>query len=203
MTKKNILKVATQQFAKLGYDGLSMNKLASKLDVNKATIYYHFKDKQSLYLEVVTNLITIKRKETENIINSDTNPKTKFRQYINLYVEAIVENPEIVPLSLREMANFGNNVKSGIEKDFEDELKYIRALVDELDLKEKYKQMDLYELKSLIMGTINSYYVMQNSQLNIEGLKDLDNDDEKILAYISDFISNILLDALCKEQPNN
>lgn len=200
MTKENILKIATKEFANLGYDGLSMNKLATKLNVNKATIYYHFKDKHSLYLEVLTNLIKLKRKETEDIINSNSCPKDKFKNYINLYVEAIAESPEIVPLSLREMANFGEDIKTGIEKDLADEINYIKQIVSQLNLKDKYKQMDLYELKSLILGTINSYYVMQNSHLKLEGLKDFNKDPEKILEYISGFISNLLLDALCKDE---
>ena len=44
MTKKRILDVATEEFATLGYSGLSMNKLAEKLKINKAMIYYYFKE---------------------------------------------------------------------------------------------------------------------------------------------------------------
>ena len=44
LTRKKILKTATEEFSKFGYDAVSMNNLASKIDVNKATIYYHFKD---------------------------------------------------------------------------------------------------------------------------------------------------------------
>ena len=57
MTKENILQVAIQEFSLYGYDAVSMNNLASKLDVNKATIYYHYKDKKSLYQAVLTKLI--------------------------------------------------------------------------------------------------------------------------------------------------
>lgn len=199
MTKDNILKVATVEFANQGYDGLSMNKLAAKLEVNKATIYYHFKDKRSLYLEVLSSLITIKRNETEDILKSDLTPKEKFKNYINLYIEAISETPQIVQLSLREMANFGEDVKNGIEKELEDEISYLKQFIDILNIKEKYKQLDLFELKSLIMGTINSYYVMQMSHLELKGMQDLNNDPEKILTYTGDFISNILIDALCEE----
>lgn len=199
MTRDKILKIATDEFASLGYDGLSMNKLAAKLEVNKATIYYHFKDKQSLYFEVLANLITIKRKETEDIIKSDKEPKTKFKSYINLYVEAIHENPQIVPLSFREMANFGENIKEGLEKDLEDEVYYIKQLLAFLPLKEKYNDMDGFELKALIIGTINTYYVMQMSHLDLKGKKELDKDPLKILNYIGTLVSDILLDALCKE----
>lgn len=52
-TSEKILKVAADEFARIGYDGLSMNSLVEKLEINKATVYYHFKDKKALYKEVI------------------------------------------------------------------------------------------------------------------------------------------------------
>lgn len=49
-TSEKILKVAADEFARIGYDGLSMNSLVEKLEINKATVYYHFKDKK-LYIK--------------------------------------------------------------------------------------------------------------------------------------------------------
>lgn len=43
-TRELILKVAEEEFSKLGYDAVSMNNLVKKLNINKATIYYHFLD---------------------------------------------------------------------------------------------------------------------------------------------------------------
>ena len=40
MIKEHILDIATSEFAILGYSALSMNNLAKKLEINKATIYY-------------------------------------------------------------------------------------------------------------------------------------------------------------------
>ena len=59
MTKKRILDVATEEFATLGYSGLSMNKQAEKLKINKAMIYYYFKDKRNLYDEVISSIIEL------------------------------------------------------------------------------------------------------------------------------------------------
>jgi len=199
MTKQNILKVATKEFSKYGYDAVSMNKLAAKLNVNKATIYYHFKDKQSLYHEILITLLHIKKEETESLINANIDSKMKFKKYIQLFIEAFEENPEIVPLSMREMANLGANINENMAKDIEEETLYLKQIIEGLDLKKKYKSMDFYELKALIMGTINTYYSMQMSKLEIQGMKDFNRDNKEILNYLGEFISNILLDALCKE----
>ena len=78
MTKKRILDVATEEFATLGYSGLSMNKLAEKLKINKAMIYYYFKDKRNLYDEVISSIIELNEEEKKEILNSSLEAKEKF-----------------------------------------------------------------------------------------------------------------------------
>lgn len=65
--RDKILLVAEEEFARVGYDGLSMNDLVKKLDINKATIYYHFEDKKSLYQEVAKNAITHMNQNLEGL----------------------------------------------------------------------------------------------------------------------------------------
>ena len=71
MSKEKIIKIATQEFATYGYDGVSMNTLASKLEVNKATIYYHFKHKKSLYQDVLKSIIKINTKEVKGFVKEN------------------------------------------------------------------------------------------------------------------------------------
>ena len=201
MTKENILQVAIQEFSLYGYDAVSMNNLASKLDVNKATIYYHYKDKKSLYQAVLTKLIRQNRENLEKIVDANIDAKEKFKQYIKLFMETIKETPQIISLTLRELANLGVNVTGHIEEDLEKEVKYLSSILNELNLKDKYKVTDPYIIKALIMGTVNTYYSMQMSHVNIETLKDFQKKGDKILDYLDEFIFNILTDALCKEEP--
>lgn len=199
MTKQKILKVATQEFSIYGYDGLSMNKLASKLEVNKATIYYHFKDKKSLYQEVIKSLVNMRQDEIKTLIESDRDPKEKFRQYIELFSKKILDNPQIVPLALREMANLGVNVEGSIEDDFDQEIESLIKIVGQLNLKERYKDLDPYLIKSILFGTFNSYYSMQMSNVKLTKIKNFDKNNSLVLEYTSQNIATILLDALCKD----
>ena len=114
MIKEHILDIATSEFAILGYSALSMNNLAKKLEINKATIYYHFKDKKSLYNEVILSLIQLNKDEREAIANSTLEPKEKFKQYIKSLIHTMGDNPNIIPLTLREMAGFDIGIESNI-----------------------------------------------------------------------------------------
>ena len=112
----------------------------------------------------------------------------------------IKETPQIVPLTLRELANLGINVTGHIEEDLEKEVKYLSDILNELNLKDKYKVTDPYIIKALIMGTVNTYYSMHMSDVNMETLKDFEKNAGKVLDYLDEFIFNILIDALCKEE---
>lgn len=198
MTKKRILDVATEEFATLGYSGLSMNKLAEKLKINKAMIYYYFKDKRNLYDEVISSIIELNEEEKKEILNSSLEAKEKFKRYIKLYTKTINNNPNIIPLTLREMANFDLGIENNIPNSIEQELVLMKQIILQLNLKEKYKDIDFYELKAMIIGSISSYYSMQKTPLKLSNIKDFDKNDTKILNYVEEFITNILLDALCE-----
>ena len=198
MTKKRILDVATEEFATLGYSGLSMNKLAEKLKINKAMIYYYFKDKRNLYDEVISSIIELNEEEKKEILNSSLEAKEKFKRYIKLYTKTISNNPNIIPITLREMANFDLGIENNIPNSIEQELVLMKQIILQLNLKEKYKDIDFYELKAMIIGTISSYYSMQKTPLKLSNIKDFDKNDTKILNYVEEFITNILLDALCE-----
>ena len=198
MIKEHILDIATSEFAILGYSALSMNNLAKKLEINKATIYYHFKDKKSLYNEVILSLIQLNKDEREAIANGTLEPKEKFKQYIKSLIHTMGDNPNIIPLTLREMTGFDIGIESNISNNIENDIICMKKIVLELNLKEKYKNTDFYQIKAMILGTIFTYYSMQKTPLELKNIKNLDKDNKKILNYIEEFISNILLDALCE-----
>ncbi len=199
MTKENILNIATNEFTIYGYDAVSMNKLASKLELNKATIYYHFKDKQSLYQEVIKNLILSNQENIERVLSSSLDPKEKFKAYIKEFIKTIKIKPQIVALSLREMANYGANVDEQIVPYIEQEIEHLRLAIVNLPLKEKYKTFDLYLLKSFILGTISHYYAFQMSDLEFKGLSQFSKKSEDVLDFTNDFLVDFILDALCEK----
>src|SRR5262245_58418505 len=54
-TKRNIIEVATKEFADNGLSGARIDEIASKTKSSKRMIYYYFGDKDGLYLKVLEN----------------------------------------------------------------------------------------------------------------------------------------------------
>lgn len=56
-TKDTILQIATILFLEKGYPLISMDDVAQRADVTKATIYYHYKTKDDLFTDAVVKLM--------------------------------------------------------------------------------------------------------------------------------------------------
>lgn len=56
-TKQKILSVAEKLFAEKGFDAASVDRIAKTAGVNKALIYYHFKNKNDIILSLFSNII--------------------------------------------------------------------------------------------------------------------------------------------------
>src|SRR5260370_10135680 len=52
-TKRNILEVATREFARKGYGGARVDAIAQRTRTSKRMIYYYFGGKEGLYLAVL------------------------------------------------------------------------------------------------------------------------------------------------------
>lgn len=57
ITRQKILEVAEQLFSEKGYDGTSIDAVSKAAGINKATIYYHFKDKQDIIMSLFNRIL--------------------------------------------------------------------------------------------------------------------------------------------------
>lgn len=52
-----ILAAATRRFVTLGYHGISMREIAEDVGLSKPALYYHFRDKESLFLAILEDAV--------------------------------------------------------------------------------------------------------------------------------------------------
>ena len=149
-------------------------------------------------LEVLIYLFGEINNKTEKVINSDLTPEEKFKEYVKLEIDASRKYPEIIPISFREMAQFVSHTNSQIVAIYEKDIMNLSHILSELNLKKRYKNIDFSLIKALIMGTVNIYYTMHISDIELDSLKDFEKDNDKIFDYLNETIPNIVLDALCE-----
>lgn len=104
-TRDRVLREAANEFARLGYDGASLRKIAERVGIRAASVYSHFPDgKTQLYQEI---LDTVSALLTERIAN-------RYGQNTGLAAEDVIvqmcaafwdfcqDHPEFATLLLRE-----------------------------------------------------------------------------------------------------
>ena len=110
--KEEILKIASQAFAKYGYEGVSMDFIAKKAGITKAAIYYHFKSKHELFETILTKRIT---ELGENLkICKFTNPKENLKCYIFTTAEIYKKYPCFAAILAHEFVNGGKNLNENL-----------------------------------------------------------------------------------------
>ncbi|MBE0697843.1 MAG: TetR/AcrR family transcriptional regulator [Anaerolineaceae bacterium] len=57
--RERILELAAPLFVSHGYDGISMREIADASGISKAGLYYHFQDKEQLFLEILKENLSL------------------------------------------------------------------------------------------------------------------------------------------------
>ncbi len=69
-TRKRILEIATEQFARYGVRAITMEDIARLAGISKKTIYQEFEDKRDLVKEVFSNILEEDRKKLAFILET-------------------------------------------------------------------------------------------------------------------------------------
>ncbi|MFZ0797250.1 MAG: TetR/AcrR family transcriptional regulator [Terriglobales bacterium] len=93
-SRASILKAAVAEFAELGIAGARTDAIARAAHVNKALLYYYFKDKDSLYEAVLDQVFSGLRAQVMPVLESKLPPRQKMLEYLAAYFDYIAENPQ-------------------------------------------------------------------------------------------------------------
>src|SRR5579862_7643656 len=88
-----ILSAAAQEFAEHGIAGARTDAIARAAGVNKALLYYYFKDKDALYEAVLDHVFSGMRDRLMPVLESDLEPRAKLLEYLGRYFDYIAANP--------------------------------------------------------------------------------------------------------------
>ncbi|MGD0215118.1 MAG: TetR/AcrR family transcriptional regulator [Terriglobales bacterium] len=92
-SRASILKAAVAEFAEYGIAGARTDAIARAARVNKALLYYYFKDKDALYEAVLDHVFTGLRASVMPVLESKLPPRQKMLEYLGTYFDYIAANP--------------------------------------------------------------------------------------------------------------
>src|ERR1700686_2994489 len=89
-----ILQAAVAEFAEHGIAGARTDTIARSAHVNKALLYYYFKDKDSLYEAALDHVFGGLLDRVMPVLESDLPPRKKMLEYVGTYFDYIAAHPQ-------------------------------------------------------------------------------------------------------------
>jgi AcrR family transcriptional regulator len=109
-TKAKIIKNAMELFSKNGYDATTADEIAKESGVNKALIYYYFKNKAGLYERVMSGLFHSIHDDIVQAEKCCNNPMGELKSFVQTYAKYAQKEPFFPALLLRELSDNGSHI---------------------------------------------------------------------------------------------
>lgn len=106
-TRAAILQAALAEFAAEGVEGARIDQIARAARVNKALLYYYFKDKEQLYGAVLDHVFGGLFLDLIAAIEREVTPTDKVLSYVRAHFDFVTHAPLYPRLVMREMMRSG------------------------------------------------------------------------------------------------
>jgi AcrR family transcriptional regulator len=183
--KEQIISSATQLFIEHGYFGLSMRQIAETVGVTKAALYYHFNDKEDLFLSILeTYLLRIEKLVTDIRQTEITN-----KQKIDLIVRRILGQPvdqrAIIRLASQEMAHLSDQSRRSFGGRYHDRfVRHIELILNDGITAGEFRSLDPKVATWSLLGMMYPYFYPVHTE-------DIALSDETIHQLVNIFLEGV------------
>ncbi len=113
-TRDRLLAAATEEFAARGYDGTKVDRIAARARLNKAMVYYHFKNKQALYQAILLEQFRRVSTRVAEVRDRGGAPEVQLRAFIEAVASELLAESKFPSLWLREVADGGRHLSAPV-----------------------------------------------------------------------------------------
>jgi TetR/AcrR family transcriptional regulator len=118
-TRARILEAAVQQFSENGLAGARTEQIAEAAGVNKALLYYYFKNKESLYAAALESVFDEARADSIAVLEADATAGERFMQMVLNHFDRSFSHRSMRTLMQQEMVRLhqGEENRMGLMAD--------------------------------------------------------------------------------------
>ncbi len=169
-TRAAILKAALEEFSHEGVTGARTDEIARRAGVNKALIYYYFKDKEGLYAAALEQVFSGLHQRIMSVLDrTDVPPRERLVLYAQTHFDYIASAPIYPRLVQREfMRSAGRALSPTASRTME---RHARPIYDKLEklISEgarsgDFRRLDPMQTVTSIIGIIAFYFISMPAQ---------------------------------------
>ncbi|PAU54322.1 TetR family transcriptional regulator [Pseudomonas sp. PIC25] len=184
-----ILAAATEEFARHGFKGTSMNTIALRVGLPKANLHYYFNNKLGLYVEVMRNILDLWDSAFSHL-NADSDPAAALANYIRAKMEFSRRQPLASKLFAMEVISGGECLSEHFSQDYRDWFRGRAAVFEAWIAAGKMDPIDPVHLIFLLWGSTQHYADFSSQICRLTGRKKLTKED---FAVATDNLIHIIL----------
>jgi AcrR family transcriptional regulator len=198
-TVMRILEAAAGVFSEVGFSGARVDEIAERAGVNKAMIYYHIGNKESLYAEVIQNVIGNTAETIARKIKDIKDPEEKLSIYIRAFARNIDENSQVAPIMMREVASGGRHLPEVVARDIFRIVNMLREILREGVEKGIFVETIPFLIHIMVIGAMITYKTSAPIRARYDWIpKAIRSMHDKISGNISGEIEKLILKAIKK-----
>jgi len=196
-TVHRILDTAAEVFAGSGFAGARMDEIADRAGVNKATIYYHIGDKETLYARVLHEHFASAGDQFDQVLKPAGTPEEKLSLFIQQVARLMDQNPHKTVMMLREIAAGGKNFPDILARDLAVIIGKLMEILSEGEKQGRFMPVDPFSVHLMVIGAFVLYRVSAPVREKMVGLTDSPvHQDATVSGDFADEIERLLLRAV-------
>ncbi len=196
-TAEKILVAARAVFAEKGYSGTHVDEIAECAGVNKATLYYQIGDKDTLYANVIHQVLGNTAQNIAEAVAKVDDPIEKLKAYVNCIAANADKNPELPPIMMREIAGGGATLPLVVIEDIASVITILIGILDKGKKQEIFTETNPFLIHMMIIGTILFYkgsVPIKDRQLWIPN--DIKAHDKRLKGGLGDEVAQLVIKAI-------
>lgn len=190
-----ILHSAQREFARRGYDGASLAKIAAAANTNHSLVIYHFKNKELLWREVMEYIFG-NMKERLSVVESltrDIDSLSALKIFIRAFVEFSAKQPDRIALILNEIRCDTKRLDWVVEN----HVGPLHALFDRLVARAvedgMIKPIPPVHMAHMVIGSASTFFVSRSMIHKVYGLDAL---SPEVINAHADWVIEVLIGGL-------
>ncbi|HSS96218.1 MAG TPA: TetR/AcrR family transcriptional regulator, partial [Terriglobales bacterium] len=157
-SRKAILQAALREFSREGVAGARTDSIARAAKVNKALLYYYFKDKDALYAAVLDQVFQGLLTAVSEVLDGNLPPKEKFLAYVGAHCDYIAGQAYAPRIVQGEMMRGGRQFARIVERYFKPLFTKLAAVLKAGEVSGDFRRVDPWNFIPSVISVIVFYF---------------------------------------------
>lgn len=152
--RKEILEKSTECFIKFGFNKTTLDEIGDAIGFNKAALYYYFKNKEELFVQVVNNQLTMGLNKLQQELENHPDNEGKVLKYLWNRTQVYTNLVKLTSLSNENILDLNNTFEEIYAPYKKQEIRYISSILSKINHSKSQSEID--EFSSLVLDMVNA-----------------------------------------------